>query len=185
MPIISDMTSTSPTYQLLYLSFPFSVFFFPLHLILISSFSKQKMEDVWKDMTNLITNITTNRQGPLLQDFLPGGVFYKGSPLPDMINCDSSQNSSGGDVNCNNGNLEVMCSLSGSQVCFDKVSVGVGVFERKKMDHDQDLSNTGSRAARRRRRLIKNRESAARSRARKQVCLVWTSLYINVSCVCV
>lgn len=191
MPIISDMTSTSPTYQLLHLSFPFSVFFPPLHLILISSFSIPKMEDVWKDMTNLITNITTNRQGPLLQDFLPGGVFYKGSPLPDMINCDSSQNSSGGDVNCNNGNLEVMCSLSGSQVCFDKVGVGVGVgvdvgvFERKKMDHDQDLSNTGSRAARRRRRLINNRESAARSRARKQVYLVWASLYINVSCVCV
>ncbi|KAH7692331.1 Basic-leucine zipper domain-containing protein [Dioscorea alata] len=122
------------------------------------------MEDVWKNMTSLITNIKTNHQGPLLQDFLPGGVFYKGSPLPDIINCDSSQTSSG-DVNCNNGNLEVMCSLSGSKVCCDKVGV---VDERKKMDHDQDLSNIGSRAARRRRRLIKNRESAARSRARKQ-----------------
>ncbi|KAH7692330.1 Leucine zipper domain-containing protein [Dioscorea alata] len=116
-------------------------------------------------MTSLITNIKTNHQGPLLQDFLPGGVFYKGSPLPDIINCDSSQTSSG-DVNCNNGNLEVMCSLSGSKVCCDKVGV---VDERKKMDHDQDLSNIGSRAARRRRRLIKNRESAARSRARKQL----------------
>ncbi|KAM0945364.1 putative transcription factor bZIP family [Dioscorea sansibarensis] len=122
------------------------------------------MEDVWKDMNSLITNITTNQQGPLLEDFLPGGVFSKGSPLPDIINCDSSQNSSGDHVNCNNGKLEVMCSpFCGFQVCYNN-KVGV----ERKMAHDQDLSNIGGRAARRRRRLIKNRESAARSRARKQ-----------------
>ncbi|KAJ0964061.1 hypothetical protein J5N97_029183 [Dioscorea zingiberensis] len=120
-----------------------------------SSSSPKNMEEVWKDIT--LTNITTSHQTPLLQDFLSGSF----KPPPPPSNNSGTSKNAAIDVNSINGNMGLLYTVAGFQLSFNKPGLEMKTY-------DQQQPNNGGRADRRRKRMIKNRESAARSRARKK-----------------
>ncbi|XP_017702198.1 bZIP transcription factor 27 [Phoenix dactylifera] len=134
------------------------------------------MEEIWKDISlstlhqglEAKSTSTTSFNGIVLQDLL-AGAFKKPPPVSAPLNKLPLPPFAG--LSLNSGHLVVYPNSSNSDTNGAASSAGLVACGSKKRALEQQLEASlghGSGADGRKKRMIKNRESAARSRARKQ-----------------
>ncbi|KAJ8545720.1 hypothetical protein K7X08_018303 [Anisodus acutangulus] len=153
------------------------------------------MEEVWKDInlsslqdhhsTNYSRDQATNFGGMILQDFL-ASPFANSSPSPAAAASPSIPANPTTLLNLNSvPDLHIFDNRNSilyppvtsiSQLPFEALA-SVNASERKRVVTEAENNSAGDR---RNKRMIKNRESAARSRARKQESLLYSDFFYNL-----